>query len=127
MNPTTEHPRAGAGRRVLLVEDGFLVASMMRRILEQAGHTVLGPISGLPEALAAAGSADYDVALLDISLAEGTSADVARRALARGRRAIFVTGYASAELLPPDLRALPRLLKPVDPESLRRAVDPGPP
>ena len=121
MTPAVE--LQGKRRRVLLVEDGFLVAGLMVRVLEQAGHTVLGPIAVLSEAEAAARSEDYDVALLDISLPEGTSVGVARRALARGRRAVFVTGYASADALPADLRSVPRLVKPVDPGALLAVVD----
>jgi CheY-like chemotaxis protein len=116
------HRPAQDTRTVLLVEDGFLVAGLMRRILEEAGHTVLGPISRLREALAVAGDQEYDVALLDITLAEGNSFEVARRALRRGRRAVFVTGYGSIEALPEDLRPLPRLIKPVDAADLLLAV-----
>ena len=111
-------------RRVLLVEDGFLVAGHMRRILEEAGHSVVGPVARLREALAVARSDEYDVALLDVSLAEGTSVEVARSVLARGRRAVFVTGYASSESMPEDLRAVPRLIKPVDAAALLAALGP---
>jgi two-component system, chemotaxis family, sensor kinase Cph1 len=57
------------GRRVLVVEDEFLVAMLIQEMLETAGCLVSSPISRLAEALDAAGREDCDAAVLDVNLA----------------------------------------------------------
>ena len=56
------------GLRVLIVEDEYLVASLIEEVLEFAGCIVSGPIPRLAEALDAAGREAYDAAVLDINL-----------------------------------------------------------
>jgi CheY-like chemotaxis protein len=110
------------GRRILVVEDNFLVGTAMCRMLEQLGCVAIGPLARPAEAEAIARGADYDAAVMDVGLAGGNSIEVARAVRARGRPAIFVTGYASNDLLPQELRSEPRLLKPVDPATLRATL-----
>ena len=57
------------GVKVLVVEDEYLVAALMEDILESAGCVVAGPIPRLAQALDAASSEAYDVAVLDVNLA----------------------------------------------------------
>lgn len=110
------------GKRVLVVEDSFLVGMAMCRMLEQLGCVAIGPVSRAAEAEALARGTEYHAAVMDLGLGGGTSLEVARAARARGKPVVFVTGYSSNELVPPELRGLPRLLKPVEPGALAAAL-----
>ncbi len=110
------------GKRVLVVEDNFLVGMAMCRMLEQLGCVAIGPVGRSAEAEALARGTEYHAAVMDLGLGGGTSAEVARAARARGKPVAFVTGYSSTEMVPPELRGLPRLLKPVEPGALAAAL-----
>jgi CheY-like chemotaxis protein len=55
------------GVRVLLVEDEYLVASLIEEILEIAGCVVTGPIPRLAQAVDAADREACDAAVLDVN------------------------------------------------------------
>jgi len=111
------------GRRILVVEDNFLVGTAMCRMLEQLGCVAIGPLARAAEAEALARGSQYDAAVMDLGLATGTSIEVARAARARGIPVLFVTGYSSSDMVPPELRNVPRLLKPVDQGALQAALE----
>ena len=99
------------GVRVLVVEDEFLIATLIEDMLESAGCVVCGPIPRVAEALDAVGEDTYDAAVLDVNLG-GNRVDPVADALAR--RSIpfmFVTGYNTATL-PAKYSERPRLCKP---------------
>ena len=81
------------GQRILLIEDEALVAMMIQDLLTEYGHSIIGPITRLPEAIQAAQSIDYDAAILDINLGDGMAYPVADIVVARGIPFVFVTGY----------------------------------
>ena len=60
--------KPGHGRRILVVEDDFLVASEMEVALQGAGFTVTGVAASADEAIALAQSAAPDLAIIDIRL-----------------------------------------------------------
>jgi two-component SAPR family response regulator len=108
------------GVRVLVVEDDFLVSLLLDDMLSADGGTVLGPVARLADALAAATSADCDVAVLDINLA-GERVDPVAAVLAdRNSPFVFVTGYGNG--VPHEFSGRPRLGKPFTREQLRRAL-----
>jgi CheY-like chemotaxis protein len=107
-----------SGRRVLLVEDNYLVGASMRRMLEHLGCEVVGPVAAVAEAELLAQSEALDCGILDINILGGTSTPVAQRLTSRGCRFVFISGYGSPQNLPADLRAVPRLAKPVDESNL---------
>lgn len=78
--------------RVLIVEDELMIAVELDRIVDQAGHEVIGIVASVDQALAHA--ARTDIALVDIRLADGASGGaLARRLIDRfGIKVIFVTG-----------------------------------
>ena len=78
--------------RVLIVEDEFLIASLLETVVQEYGHESIGPASTVEQALAYAPRAD--IALVDLSLADGNSGQLlARRLIDRfGIDVIFVTG-----------------------------------
>lgn len=78
--------------KVMIVEDENFIAMELERIAQDAGHQTIGPVSTIEQALAYASKSD--VALVDLSLADGLSgAQLARRLIDRfGVDVIFVTG-----------------------------------
>jgi len=55
--------------KVLIVEDDALIALGMTDVLSFAGFEIVGPVSGVSEALRLAEAARPSVAVVDISLA----------------------------------------------------------
>lgn len=78
--------------RVLIVEDEALIAMELERIVTDSGHSTVGPVSTVEQALAHAPR--VEAALVDLGLADGLSgAALARRLIDRyGPKVIFVTG-----------------------------------
>ncbi|MBU6246403.1 MAG: response regulator [Xanthomonadaceae bacterium] len=70
-------PRRLPGRRILLVEDDAIVASVIRGLLETQGHRVTCVAHGLA-ALAELGTAGFDLVLLDLDLPGVDGFQVAR-------------------------------------------------
>ena len=97
------------GVRVLLVEDEYLVASLIEEILETAGCIVTGPIPRLAEAVDAADRERCDAAVLDVNLAGERIYPVADILSRRNIPFVCVTGYG---VLPGEYANRPRLCKP---------------
>jgi len=78
--------------RVLIVEDEAIIAMELERIVKESGHTAVGPVATVEQALAHAPR--VDAALVDLGLADGMSgAALARRLIDRfGISVMFVTG-----------------------------------
>jgi CheY-like chemotaxis protein len=85
--------------RVLVVEDEALIAMFIEDIVEQSGHVVAARASNIGEALRLAGTADFDVALLDLNLGGQRAHAVPVVLAARGKPFAFVTGYGEAGVL----------------------------
>jgi CheY-like chemotaxis protein len=79
--------------RILVLEDDPLAADGMARILEQGGHSVVGPAATVQAALALVRETLPDLALIDVDLGKGGSGIAAARGLARhfGVPSLFVT------------------------------------
>jgi CheY-like chemotaxis protein len=86
-------PVAERRLRILIVEDEMLVAMSFEDMLTDLGYEVAGIASRLVSALAMAGEADFDVAMLDVNLAGDRSFPVADLLIARGIPFLFATGY----------------------------------
>jgi DNA-binding response OmpR family regulator len=99
------------GVRVLVVEDEYLVATMIEKILESAGCIVLGPIPRLREALDAVDHDDYDAAVLDVNLAGERINPVVDVLSERNIPFLFVTGYGENSI-PSEYAQRPRVCKP---------------
>ena len=113
---------------VLIVEDNALVASAMRILLEDAGHTVseAGSVGAAIQAVEAATRAP-DVALIDLSLPDGDGLTVIGRLRELGREprvSVAVTGRDDPAVRARCLAAGCRdvLLKPVPARELPRLV-----
>lgn len=81
------------GKRVLLLEDDFLIASMAAGMLSDLGAVVVGPASRIDEAIALATKETLDVAVLDINIRGERSHPVAEALRQRSIPYVFATGY----------------------------------
>ncbi|CAN7623294.1 response regulator [Phenylobacterium sp. LjRoot97] len=103
-----------AGRRVLVVEDDWLLAQEVVGLLQRAGVVVLGPAPRIEDALRIIAAGDLDAALLNINLSGEMSYPIADALAARQVRFAFLTGY-TAEVVPARFSATPLYEKPADP------------
>ena len=114
------------GRRLLLVEDEFLIASDLARLLEMQGAEILGPAPSVRAALdLLSRDPPLDGAVLDVNLRGELAFPVADALRARGVPFVFATGYA-AEMIPERYRAVPCCEKPFDGPEIVRALATSP-
>ena len=116
---------AGAGSLrgvgILVVEDDFIVAFDMQTLLEEQGARVIGPVAELREAQAALASvrSSIQLAVLDVNLNGEYVFPLAAELKAASIPFVFATAYADDDrLFPEPLREVPRLAKPVLPNTL---------
>lgn len=82
---------------ILVVEDDHLVAFGLEALLEDAGHTVMGPANSHAEAVEVVEAHSPELALIDIDLDyHGAGLDLARRFVAQDIGVIFVSGRPEA-------------------------------
>jgi DNA-binding response OmpR family regulator len=110
------------GVTAMIVEDNMLVADSMRLVLESWDCRVAGMAGTVERAASLAAAADYDVAILDIDLRGSSVLPVVAVVRQQGKPFFFVSGYGDETVLPPDLRSVRRLNKPVDPDLLVRTI-----
>lgn len=112
----------GQAKRVLILEDEFLVAMLLEDLLLEMGHQVVGSLAQVGEAMTFADQADIDLAILDINLAGTKSFPVAEILRRRGIPFVFATGYGS-DGLTGDFENELTLQKPYDPDELMRTIE----
>lgn len=84
--------------RVLLVEDEPLEAFDTEHYLSGEGFTIVATVDSVADALASIeDDPEIDLVLVDVQLSDGSGVDVARAAMARGVRVLFVTGDCPVE------------------------------
>ena len=110
------------GLTILVVEDNFLVAEVIRELIEERGATIVGPVPRVAEALHQAETARLDGALLDINLAGEFCFPVAGALRARAVPFLFLTGYDEGSLIPPEFRDVTHLSKPFDAQEVVAAA-----
>lgn len=107
--------------RVLVVDDEFLIADYIALTLQDAGHRVVGTAASVTDALHVAGTAEIDLAILDIKLrGEEDGIDLAQRLGPRGIPHLFISGSRDAAVSPraQATKPLAFLQKPFDPARL---------
>jgi CheY-like chemotaxis protein len=109
-------------RRVLIVEDEFLVAMLLEDFLLNLGHRVVASVARVDAATRLAARAKIDLAILDINLSGVPSFPVAEILRRRGIPFVFATGYG-ADGLSAEFRNEPALRKPYELRDLRRAIE----
>ena len=111
-----------AGRRILVVEDEYLIAMEIKRWLQIAGAEVVGPAPGVDEALMLIEADGLDAAVLDVNLGEGDTAyPIADRLRADGIPHLFATGDAKV-VVASVYGSHPRLEKPFLEQELVRTL-----
>jgi DNA-binding response OmpR family regulator len=99
------------GIRVLVVEDEFLVATLIEDMLMAAGCVVAGPIPRISEALDAVDRGTFDAAVLNVNLGGDRVYPVADALSRRNVPFVFITGYGTG-VLSGEHAERPRLCKP---------------
>ncbi|AWN51489.1 PAS domain S-box protein [Methylobacterium sp. 17Sr1-1] len=99
------------GRRVLVVEDDFYLATDAARALEGAGAEIVGPCASEEAARAELDEQRPDAVVVDINLGPGPSFKLAETLKDRGIPFVFTTGY-DAEVIPAEFAGVERLEKP---------------
>ena len=113
---------AGPAKRILVVEDELMIRVLLEDMLRELGYHVAAEAGRIDEALEAANSADFDVAILDVNLNGHSISPVADVLSARGTPFVFATGYGEHGL-PESHRDRPTLKKPFEVDGLRRMLE----
>src|ERR1700761_3697906 len=118
-----EQARILDGRRIMVVEDDYLVALALSAVLEEAGAHVVGPVASAQEAVALLeeGREAVDAAVLDVDLNGEKSYPVADALALRDIRFIFATGYG-LDAVAEGYRHYPRCQKPFDHQAILKAL-----
>lgn len=114
---------AFTGRRVLVVEDEYLVSLATTDLLESVGCVILGPEARLAKAVRSAQSEALDAAVLDIDVAGELVWPVADALLRRSVPFLFLSAYAHQDVVPARFAAVVRLDKPLEKDRLLRCLD----
>lgn len=116
---TMERPLEG--KRILVLEDDYYLASDEKALLERAGASVVGPFGSACAARDILEAGPLDAAVVDINMGGGPRFDFARLLADRDVPFLFVTGYDKA-VVPDDFSHAPRLEKPIRERELVAAV-----
>ena len=111
-----------AGRRVLVVEDDFLVSLTTVDFLESIGCEVVGPAARLATAFELSQSESLDAAVLDLNIAGDMVWPVAEVLRRRGVPFIFLSAHPRLSEIPIPFAAVPRLEKPLEQNRLLRQL-----
>jgi len=112
---------AGAGLRILVVEDELMIAMLVEDMLAELGHEVVGIAASIEEASRLAQHADFDGALLDVNLNGKTVDAVVHTLVERKIPFVFTTGYGHHGI-PEAYRDRPSLQKPYQTAQLEQAL-----
>ncbi len=85
------------GKRILVVEDEFIVAAMLCDALEDHGAVPVGPVGRVSEGLETIAAGGIDAAVLDWNLAGESGSSLAEALAAREVPFIIATGYGSVD------------------------------
>lgn len=108
-------------KRILVVEDELMIRMLLEDMLGELGYTVAAEAGRIDEALQAAKTADFDLAILDVNLEGEPVLPVADVLAARGRPFVFATGYGERGL-PEAYRDRPTLKKPFQMDGLKQLL-----
>ena len=115
-------PAPSPHRRILVVQDQYMLAEDPQRDLERLGIVVIGPAPSATIALRLiAATPVLNGAILDIDLQGKPSFPVADVLRARGIPFVFTTSH-EVSILPVAYRDVRRFVKPVDMQEVVRAV-----
>lgn len=111
----------GPAKRILVVEDELMIRMLLEDMLGELGYTVAAEAARIDEALEAAQTADFDIAILDVNLNGQPISPVVDALVARGMPFVFATGYGERGL-PEPYRDRPTLKKPFQMDGLKQML-----
>ena len=108
-------------KRILIVEDQYLIAADLGRALARLGGVIVGPVANAEAARAEMARVDIDLAFLDVNLDGQMVFPLADELERQGIPFIFATGH-DATILPDRFKTKLRLAKPFTVQSVEEAV-----
>ncbi|RYG35099.1 MAG: response regulator [Burkholderiales bacterium] len=110
------------GSRVLVVEDQYLIADEVVRLLKSWGAEVLGPARDIDAAISIVEQSRVDLAVLDINMRGRKIYPAADALRKRGIPFVFVSAYDRSEVRA-DFHNAVFIGKPFPPQTLRSALE----
>lgn len=115
------------GRKILVVEDEYLIADDLSALLVEAHAEVIGPVASLPAAIRLVSNVErIDAAVLDVNLRGVDVFPLVDELRGRGVAIMFLTGYG-VNNIPDDYAGIARCEKPMGTanvvETLREMID----
>jgi light-regulated signal transduction histidine kinase (bacteriophytochrome) len=108
--------------RILVVEDAFLLVTLLQDLFDGLGWEMIGPATRLADALHLARHESFDAALIDVNLDGIMSWEVALVLKERGIPFVFGTGYSVSAVLPDYLAGSPVIAKPYQLSELQQVI-----
>jgi DNA-binding response OmpR family regulator len=115
-------PRPLEKKKILIVEDEYLIAAQLVDELELLGAEIVGPSPSLERALELVKTEPVDLAVLDINLQGKLCFPLADALSERGISFIFQTGYDPDLHVPQRYASVPRWHKPFTPQALAASL-----
>lgn len=110
-------------KRILVVEDEWMIASLIESIVHDAGFEVVGPVGELATALALAHSEEIAAALLNIELGPTVEVYPVADAL-RGRRIPYAfVSSRPRDQIAPEHSDRPLVAKPFEPAAIEMILN----
>ena len=106
----------------MIVEDQALIGMSLEAYLEDAGFSIAGPFPSCADALRWLEHNTPEVAVLDVSLRDGTSLPIAQELKERSTPFAVYSGLRFTASLPDEFRDVPWLEKPVPREELTQVI-----
>ncbi|AFL50564.1 DNA-binding response OmpR family regulator [Sinorhizobium fredii] len=111
-------------KTVLIVEDEFLIAIDLKLLLERRGWQVLGSVTTVQEALSLLGDELPSVALLDVTLRDGSVTLLAEALRAQNVPFVVASAYSKPELIGGEIMAsAPNVAKPTEERRLLAVLE----
>jgi len=117
------NPMTKEARRVLVVEDEALTALALKRVLEDAGFVIKGPVGRVQDALDLIRAEPPDIAVLDVNLFGETVKPVAEALYHMNVPFVFCTGYQSPGISIESFEKPTVLRKPVNSNKLISTIE----
>jgi two-component SAPR family response regulator len=116
-----QQPTSLKDKRVLIVEDQYLVAADLDRAVTRLGGVIVGPVASTEAARAEIARSAIDLAFLDVNLDDKMVFPLADELQNRGIPFVFATGH-DASILPERFKSRLRLEKPFTVHSVREVI-----
>jgi response regulator of citrate/malate metabolism len=115
-------PAKNGQLKILLVEDHVAIARLTSKIVEEINCMLVGPARSIHDAMQLATKHLPDVALVDLSLPDGSGEDLIHRLQGLGVYCAVVSAYAKDFKQIDDLDHVPWLEKPLTVDQLKGLV-----